>query len=960
MHRDIVKLQAVRSPRCNVMRRTALGALLLPACALILGITADSFAAEPDAASLEFFEKSVRPVLLKHCYECHAAGKASGGLALDTREGVLKGGESGAAVVPGNPKKSRLIEAIGYRNPDLQMPPQNRLSATEVAALEKWVALGAPDPRHGGVDAVPASTPPGMSIEEGRNFWSFRPVANPAIPKVRRSAWIRTPIDAFVLAKLEAAGLEPAPPADKRTLVRRATFDLTGLPPTPAEIDAFLRDESPQAFERVVERLLKSPEYGVRWGRHWLDVARYADSNGLDENLAFGNAWRYRDYVVDAFNQDKPFDRFLIEQLAGDLLPEADQETKTATGLLVLGAKVLAEPDREKLEMDTIDEQLDTIGKVFFGMSLGCVRCHDHKFDPLKQTDYYALAAVFKSTRTFGETNTGAIKHWHEYSFASDAERDELKLVDAAIAAKKKAASAFKSTAIDQLRSEARARATDYLTAAAGFDAGMSLTQVEAIAKPLGLHPHILHHCRLHLEYQRDDAFFGRWHEFVAAGDLGGMDKHYRTLFVEAEAAWAAAKKGDPKAIKLADPRLELARQALSDPSGLLAVPDKPEDALTATALAEYHRLAEDTRVLESGAPDAPGAMGVADGKILNTLPIHIRGSHHNLGKPVSRSFPEVMCDANVVPTLPADQSGRLELARWMVDAQHPLTARVYVNRVWRWHFGTGIVASTENFGKLGDRPSHPELLDWLARRFTDSGWTTKDLHRWIMNSSVYQSASTHPQAPACEAADPEDRLLWKFPLRRLEAEEIRDAALAVTGRLDRVRGGKTIPLRNRQFVFDHTSIDHTKYDGLRRTIYLPVVRNNLYTLFEQFDFPDPTTPTGNRNSTVVAPQALLMLNSELIMDSAEVWARRLLELPGDDGRRIRTAYETAYGRPPTDAEARRAREFVTELLGTEVVASSNSEQTPPNKEDVVAARHRAWAIFCQSLLASNEFIYVR
>jgi hypothetical protein len=894
----------------------------------------------PDSAGSEFFEKKVRPILVQHCYECHAGAEASGGLLLDSRAGWRKGGDSGTTILPGDAEKSRLIEAVRYKNPDLQMPPKNRLSAADIGVLEAWVSRGAPDPR----EAAPTSAAPppsGMSIEDGRRFWSLRPITNPPLPNVQAADWVRSPIDAFTLSRLEQAKLSPAPPADKRTLLRRVTFDLTGLPPTLEETAAFLTDDSPDAFRKVVERLLDSPDYGVRWGRHWLDVARYADSNGLDENLAFGNAWRYRDYVVDAFRRDKPFNQFLIEQLAGDLLPGATPETKTATGFLVLGAKVLAEPDREKLTMDTIDEQLDTLGKAFLGLTFGCARCHDHKFDPIKQSDYYSLAAIFKSTKSFDPTSTGAIKHWHEHKFADEAELAKLKPIDADIAAKKSAAASYKSAAIAKLREAARAKATDYLVACTRFGPGMPLTQVEEIAAPLGLHPHILHRCRLNLEYRQNDPFFARWHEL--AGDAESIEQHYRPLFAAAETAWAEAKKADPKATKLADANLELARAALYDTEGFLTIPARPEHALDPATLADFNRLSELARIAESTAPDAASAMGVADGEVLASLPVHIRGSHRNLGEPAPRGFPAVMCSPQEQIELPADHSGRLELARWMARGDHPLTARVYVNRVWRWHFGVGLVASTDNFGALGDRPSHPELLDWLASRFVASGWSTKELHRQILNSGTYQMASSHPQPSAALAADPENRLLWKFPLRRLEAESIRDALLAVTGRLERSLGGKSVPLRNRQFVFDHTSIDHTKYDSLRRSLYLPIIRNNLYTLFEQFDYPDPTMTTGSRNATVVAPQALLLLNSDLVLDSADTWAGRLLEQEGDDSQRIAQAYETAFARPPSAAENQRALEFLGSQRGL----------TSPE-------RRQAWADFCHSLLASNEFIYVR
>ena len=943
-----------RPPFSPATRSTfRLAGLALFAC-LATSVRADDTV--PNAAALEFFEKDVRPILVEHCYECHSAGEVNGGLRLDSRAGVMKGGDTGPSLVVGDLDKSLLIEAVRYKNRDLQMPPQNALSPAQVAVLEKWVAMGAPDPR---VEAVPDSGtgPTGMSIEDGRKFWSFQPVADPAIPDVKDTSWVRNPVDAFVLAQLEAQGLRPAPAADKRTLIRRITYNLIGLPPTPEEVAAFLADESEDAYNKVMERLLQSPHYGVRWGRHWLDVARYADSNGLDENLAFGLAWRYRDYVVDAFNNDKPFNRFMVEQLAGDLLPEANQETKTATSFLVLGAKVLAEPDMEKLVMDTIDEQLDTTGKAFLGMTFGCVRCHDHKFDPLKQTDYYALAAIFKSTRTFAETRTGVIKHWHQHSFATEEDKAKLKEIDAEIAKKKSAASSYKSKAIVQLRDAARAKATEYLVAATKFDPSTPLAIVETIAAPLGLHPRILHHTRLHLEYNQDDPFFSEWHRLADADNVDGIDKHFRTVFAEAEAAYAAAQKMDPPQKTLTDARLKTARAALHDLSGFLAVPPKVEFAFDAKTLKEYYRLEDEARILESNAPDEPAAMGVGEQTVLTSLPIHIRGSHLNLGKPVAREFPEVMRTSTVRPVLPASHSGRLEFARWMSSTQHPLSARVFVNRVWGWHFGRGIVGTTENFGRLGDRPTHPELLDWLARRFMSSGWSVKDQHRLILSSSAYRMASIHPaeQRPADAGVspvdvDPENLLLWKFRLQRLEAEQIRDSVLAVSDRLDMAIGGKTVPLRNRQFVFNHTSVDHTKYDSLRRALYLPVIRNNVYSLFTQFDFPDPTMPTGHRSSTVVAPQALLMMNSDLVMDSASSMASMLLERGRDDIERVQMAYERTVGRPPSTDETQRAIAFVGELTSQSIGATGVD----------AAGQQQAWSAFCQSLFASNEFIYVR
>lgn len=902
----------------------------------------------PSPAQLEFFEKKVRPLLVAHCYECHSDKDVKGGLRLDSADGWKKGGDSGIAITPHEPDTSRLIDAVRYGNEDLQMPPDGKLGPEDIQTLEQWVKDGAIDPRTETTQATHAAVK-GMSIEDGRKFWSFIPAQLPSVPHPTASTWVKSPIDAFVLSKLEAANLQPAQVADKQTLIRRATFDLTGLPPFPEEVAAFIADDSPDAYEKLIDRLLASPDYGVRWGRHWLDVARYADSNGLDENLAYGNAWRYRDYVVDAFNNDKPFDRFLKEQIAGDLLPDANVETHIATGFLVLGAKVLAEPDREKLDMDTIDEQLDSTGKAFLGLTLGCARCHDHKFDPIKQSDYYGLAAILKSTRTFGATNTGAIKHWNEYSFATDEEKESLKKIDEEIAAKKSAAAAYKNEATAKLRADVRSKAAVYLAIAAGVDPDTSLIDLKTLAEPLGLHPRVLHHCRQHLKFHSDDPLFSKWRELQAIGDSDGIRQYYAALFATADEALAKAKAANAAATSSGNVELDAVRTALDDTSGFLALPPKPEFALDETTLAEYHRLAEIARIAESNAADEASAMSVTDGTVLTSLPIAVRGNHRNLGEAIPRSVPMVMLADGSTLTLPENQSGRLQLAEWMASPQNPLTPRVIVNRIWRWHFGRGLVASTDNFGVLGDKPSNPELLDWLANHFATSGWSIKSLHRLIMLSNVYQMDSQHPRSAEYSVIDPEMLLQWRFRRQRLDVEQIRDAVLQVSGRLDRSFGGKTVPLRNRQFVFDHTSIDHTRYGSLRRAIYLPVIRNNLYAMFEQFDFPDPTMPTGSRNSTVVAPQALLMMNSDLLLDSADEMARVLLRDRSDDSQRVTLGYERALSRSATDAEIQQALEFISRISAANPVGEVQR-----------TAELQAWSLFCQNLLSCNEFIYVR
>ena len=792
-----------------------------------------------DTSKAEFFEKKIRPLLVERCYECHSAEskKVKGGLRLDTRADLLKGGDTGPSLVPGDPDKSRIIVAVRYKNQDLQMPPKSPLKPEQVRDLEQWVKMGAPDPREKAGAKVAGKRV--INLEEGRKFWAFQPVVDPPIPRVKNAKWIQSPLDNFILAKLEEKKLRPEPAADKRTLLRRASFDLTGLPPTPAELDAFLADKSPKAFASVVERLLSSPQYGERWGRHWLDVARYADSNGLDENVAFGNAWRYRDYVVNAFNHDKPYNQFVIEQLAGDLLPPAENvavkhERLTALGFLCIGPKVLAEPDKVKLEMDLIDEQIETLGRAFMGVTLGCARCHDHKFDPVPTEDYYSLAAIFKSTRTMDDLKT--IAKWHEPQVALPEDFKAQEVYASVVATQKIAITNF----------------------------------------------------------------------------------------------------------------ISHANQALLATLNTNSLPQNAESLYPTNTVAELKKLRDAVAKLEKDAPELPSTMGVMEGtNILKAFPVHIRGSHLTLGKEVARGVPQVMT-ISTRPQFDEKHSGRLELARWLASAEHPLTARVMVNRIWRWHFGQGLVASTDNFGALGERPSHPELLDWLARRFIAEGWSMKAMHRVMMLSSAYQMAANVERAPS--SSDPENRLLAHFPLRRLEAEEIRDALLFVAGTLDLAMGGKTIPLKNREFVFDHTSKDLTTYDSPRRAVYLPVIRNHLYDLFEQFDFPDPAVPTGSRNATVVAPQALLMMNSELVEQAAAKLAAQLLartELP--DAKRVELAYVKAYGRPPNVRELVRAQNFLSQFERTV------SAQKPEAKD----CRAQAWTVLCQTILAANEFIYL-
>ncbi len=768
--------------------------------------------AAPSPEGLEFFEKKIRPLFVAHCNECHSAesSEPEGNLRLDTAAGWRRGGTGGPAIVPGDPDASLLMRAVRYKDSELQMPPENKLSDAEIDVLAQWIKMGAPDPRQGGEEG-PASPRKlvGLSIAEGKEFWAFRPVVRPELPPVREMSLVATPVDRFVIAALEEKGLAPTAAASRAVLIRRAYFDLTGLPPTPEQVDRFVNDPSPDAFATVVDELLDSPAYGERWGRHWLDVARYADSNGLDENVAFGNAWKYRDYVVQAFNRDKPYDEFVREQLAGDLLPSDDpavrQERLVATGFLALGAKVLAEPDKTKMQMDIIDEQVDTLGKAFMGLTLGCARCHDHKFDPVPTADYYALAGILRSTKTMEPQGAGIVSRWWENSLANASEEEQA-------AAHTKSVAALKEK--------------------------------------------------------------------------------------------IAAAKGDEK------PPLEA-----------------------------------ELKELDKKAPVLPTALGVTEAEPTN-LKIHRRGSHLTLGDEVQRGFLQVV--STEAPGIETQRSGRRELAEWLTRKEHPLTARVMVNRIWRWHFGQGLSDTTDNFGVLGEKPANQALLDWLASEFVDRGWSVKQMHRLIMLSNAYQRSSE--PSPDGLRLDPENRLHWRFSLRRLEAEEIRDGLLAVAGTLDRAVGGDTCKLANRSWVFDHTSKDATGYDVPRRSIYLPVIRNHVYDLFQQFDFPEPSVVSGDRASTTVSPQALLLLNSELVLGCSEKFAARVLAEPDrPEAERVDLAYRLAFGRSPTSAETETAIEFVAGFA-----------PMAPTGDDAAKTPQRAWEALAQVLLTSNEFLYVR
>lgn len=800
-----------------------------------------------DLNGLRFYETRIRPLLIEQCGRCHGEQKREGDLRLDTPLGLSRGGQSGGLMVAGSPDSSLLIAAVRYQDESLRMPPDGKLSDVQIADLVRWIEMGAPHPESNGARRDVRS----RDREDARQFWSFQLPRRAKLPPPSQPGWAASPLDHFVQAKLVEQRLAVSARADSRTLLRRVTFDLIGLPPDGDEVGRFVADDSPDSLARVVDRLLASPHYGERWGRHWLDIVRYADSNGLDENIAHGNAWRYRDYVIASLNKDKPYDTFLHEQVAGDLLPSADEpqrhERLIATGFLALGPKVLAEVDEQKMEMDIIDEQLDTLGRAVLGLTIGCARCHDHKFDPFTSEDYYALAGILKSTRTMEHFTK--IAKWWENEIPSAEDRERLASFQREFAERK--------TGIEQLVQHA--------------------TQALQAAEGAGHNPK------------------------------------------DAEARFPEATR------------------------------------------AELKRLRDKLAALEKTAPVVPTAMGVREGQVAD-LHVHLRGSHLTLGKLVPRRFPELLAGESQ-PTPSASQSGRLELAHWLTAPQQPLTARVIVNRVWRWHFGQGLVGSTDNFGVLGELPRNQPLLDWLAVDFVETGWSIKRLHRKIVESATWQMASEHREEAA--AIDPDNRWQWRAGVRRLEAETLRDALLAVGDTLDRSMGGSLLHVKNREFLFDHTSKDRTRYDSGKRSVYLPVIRNHLYDVFQLFDYSDAAVPNGDRATSTVAPQALFMMNSDLVADVTASMARASQAAgvefrnpnsgapsagADDDRRRIAWLHERALGRGPTPAETERLLAFLNDVEGTFAATEL----------DVTSRRERAWQALCHALIASNEFVTVR
>ena len=861
--------------------------------------------AADDPKAVEFFEAKIRPVLVEHCVKCHSAdaegkNKLRGGLKLDTKAHWTQGGDTGPAVVPGDAAKGTLLKSLRYDG-DVHMPPSGKLPAAVVADFERWIKMGAPDPRTGTAGVAKALK--GLSLEEGRAFWSIQPPKAPAGTQT---------VDSFIAAKLAEKKLTPVGGADRRTLIRRATFDLHGLPPTPEEVEAFVADASPQATEKLIERLLASPRYGERWARHWLDVARYAE----DQAHTFAvtpkrNAYLYRDWVVRAFNADMPFDRFVTLQLAGDLLPGNANETTdelftrlAGMGFLGLGAEYYKNTAREQAIAEELDDRVDVVSRAFLGLTVSCARCHDHKFDAIPTRDYYSLAGLF-----YGTNLTNA-------PLATQAEQKTYNDAQARVKQQEDAIGGVLTAAGKAAATKAVSRTADYLVAAREVQAGKSKLSAAAKANDL------------------ESYFLDRWVKFTDpanASKAPAITKDWFALKADAKAdavkAAATAVQTKLAALEVPDANPKgkgkgadpLAKAMFLDANAPLFVTPENAEKLFVTAEQKTPLAAMRTE-LESrkkASPPTPLQAHILSGAG-SGMKVYIRGNPATKGEDAPKGFLQVLS------TSPPKDFTRLDLAKAIATPDNPLTARVFVNRVWAWHFGRGLVDTPSNFGVQGGRPSHPELLDWLAVNFVKNGWSTKWLHRQIMLSAAYQrAAEPHAGNTTLDAANV---YLWRGSRRRLDVEAWRDSLLAVSGNLDDKLGGPTFDLRDA--------------NARRRTLYAKVSRHELDGLLRLFDFPDANVTADRRSVTTVPQQQLFALNSEFMVNQARAFAARVDKMGATDEARVDAAYRLAFNRAPATEEVALALAFLRQ---------------PTTADD----RLTRWQQYAQALLASNEMMYV-
>ena len=873
-------------------------------------------AATPDAAGLEFFEKHIRPVFVESCYKCHSAqaAKLKGGLLLDTRDGLLKGGDTGPALTPGDPEKSLFIKAVRHLDPDLQMPPAKsggKLAPEVIAHLEAWVKMGAPDPREGKAQSSKLKA-------QSSEHWAFKPIRKPALPAVKGAKLIQNEIDRFILARLEAKGLALSPRADRRTLIRRASYDLTGLPPTLDDVRAFENDKSPDAFAKVVDRLLASPRYGERWGRYWLDVARYSDTKGyvFEEERKYPYSYTYRDWVIRAFNEDLPYDQFIIEQLAADLLPlRDDKRALAALGFLTLGRRFLNNPP------DIIDDRIDVVCRGTMGLTVACARCHDHKFDPISSKDYYGLYGVFASSHEPKDLPLlgGAMpKEYPEYLAERQKREEEL--------------ASFIATKEEEVRTKARAQVGDYLLALHDAEKGDD-DKKEGLYRERKLQPPL---ARLYKDAMKNweqhaHPAFIPWFAFAALPvtnfaaqakeivarfgpavnpDVGQLfNTHppaslkeaaevYTRLFADVDREWQAARTNPPAPKALADAGRELLRQVLyGDGTPVMSLSgDQLRNATDTPVQQKFRALKRKVDELDAthaGAP--PRAMALADNATPTEPRLFKRGNPNTPGDAVRRQFIEIVAGPERQPF--TNGSGRLELARAIVSRDNPLTARVWVNRVWLHQFGVPLVRTPADFGVRSDPPTHPELLDWLAAEFMDAGWSIKKLQRLLLLSAAWQQSSEDNSKAG--KIDPGNALVWRQNRQRLDLEAMRDTLLAASGQINLAAGGRAVD------IIDPATT--------RRTVYGFVERQNLPGLFRTFDFASPDTTSAQRFNTTVPQQALFLMNSPFVVRQAQqLLARPELKSAASDDERFQRLHGIAFQRAPDTEELKLAKKFIS------------------------------------------------
>ncbi len=936
-------------------------------------LRAAPFAGNDAKGGVEFFESKIRPLLTNKCYQCHSqqSKKANGGLLLDSSEGLLQGGDTGQVFVPADPDHSLLIKAVRYKDDDLRMPPDGKkLTDAQVTDLETWVKMGAPLPR--------AEVREDKLKMNARTHWAFQAVKQPAVPAVKNQSWGQSPVDAFILAKLEGAGMEPAQPADKRTLIRRATYDLIGLPPTPAEVAAFIADESSDAFAKVVDRLLASPHYGERWGRHWLDVARYAST---DSPYAF----TYRDYVIRAFNDDLPYDEFLRQQLAADQLELGENKQPLAgLGFLTVGRQF------ENNIHDTIDDRIDVVARGTMALTVTCARCHDHKYDPIPTRDYYSLHGVFSSSIAPDEMpvvgNAPDPKAYAEY--LSKRKPLQAKWDDFI---RKQEVEILKQHREQTVQYLLLSRDPIKLAELEGEDFGLSDRKILRTGSVRWLKA-------LEKLDPESDPVFAPWFAFAAlpASDFGELAQvlsakiadnslpHpvnslvagafagkpptslqdvaecYGKLLADINKRWQEKLQSDAESRALPEEEQEALRQVFygKDSPGNLSA-ELIRTLYNVPALMQIGPLRADITRLDASHPGAPQrAMALMDSPQSKNSQIFIRGNPNRLGEEVPRQFLAILAGEKREPF--TQGSGRLELAKAIVSPENPLTARVMVNRVWIHQFGVGLVTTPDDFGLRSDPPSHPELLDYLAWRFVHDGWSLKKLHRLLMLSSVYQQKCDDNLSH--EKLDPDNRLLAKANRRRLDLESMRDTLLFVAGKLDRSLGGRPVALQmqpqlNKKGGFSSGMGSQQPYSN-RRTVYGLVDRNDLLPLFRIFDFANPDLSTAQRDTTTVPQQALFFFNSPFAMQMAcSLAARADFQLFAETSHRVQYVYQQVLQRDPTADEIELAIRF---LAAEELAASSPAEQSATDSSARGGLRPlRPWERMVHVLLMSDELMFV-